>query len=77
MAYVLEALIVRGAPEWPEPVTRLGRLVPLRSPDGLPLGLVPLTEDVQSRLGVDSASARCWDSSSSGGPWQTSRRRRR
>jgi hypothetical protein len=57
MAYVLEALIVRGAPEWPEPVTRLARLVPLRSPDGLPLGLVPLTEDVRSRLGVDSASA--------------------
>jgi hypothetical protein len=57
VGYVLEALIVRGAPAWPAPVTRLGRLVPLRSLDGVPLGLLPLTEEVQSRLEIDSASA--------------------
>jgi hypothetical protein len=57
VAYVLEALIVRGAPAWPAPVARFGRLVPLRSLDGVPLGLLPLTKEVQSRLGIDSASA--------------------
>lgn len=57
MAYVLEALIVRGAPEWPEPIARLGRLVLLHSPDGVPLGLLPLTRTLQSSLGVDPADA--------------------
>ncbi len=57
MAYVLEALIFRGAPAWPESVARLGRVVPLRSPDGVPLGLLPLTGAVSSLLGVDGATA--------------------
>ena len=57
MAYVLEALIVRGAPAWPEPVARLGRVVPLRSPDAAPLGLLPLTGAVRSLLGDDGAAA--------------------
>ena len=53
---VPEALIVRGAPAWPEPVARLGRVVPLRSPDGAPLGLLPLTGAVRSLLGDDGAA---------------------
>ena len=55
MAYLLEALIIRGAPGWPEPIARIGRPVPLHAPDGVPLGLLPLTASLTSALGVDEA----------------------
>ena len=55
MAYFLEALIVRGTPDWPEPIARVGRPVLLHAPDGMPLGLLPLKDAVMSALGVDEA----------------------
>lgn len=53
VGYTLEALIVSGVAEWPEPITRLRQPVLMQVPDGLSLGLLPLTAALKSALGVD------------------------
>ena len=44
MAYLLEALIVRGTPSWPAPIADLNHIIPLN--DSAPLGLLPLNDTI-------------------------------